>query len=134
LAGVEECDDGNNVSNDGCTATCEGEFPPVCTEGTDPGTDAPWVVCESNPDFAWISANAEGQFHPVAICESLGYNTVGQYGGTCGNVCGYCQGATSCMAPGNKQFDFGAWNGNGNCGADGLGPIICQTIHWTCVN
>ncbi|MCA9698243.1 MAG: DUF4215 domain-containing protein, partial [Myxococcales bacterium] len=132
--GVEDCDDGNNVSNDGCAADCTGEFPAVCTTGNDPGTNSPWVVCSADANQAWISANTGGNFHPIVICQSLGYNTVGQWGGTCGNVCGYCQGATSCMNTGSMQFDFGNWNGSGNCGADAMGPIICNTVHWTCVN
>ena len=121
------------MSNDGCTALCESEHPQVCTQGNDPGTNAPWVVCEANADEAWISANTQGQFHPVLICQDLGYDTVGQWGGTCGNVCGYCQGGTSCNNTGNKNFDHGNWNGSGNCGQDNLGPIICQTVMWTCV-
>jgi hypothetical protein len=84
--------------------------------------------------MAWLSANTMGQYHPVLICQDLGYDTVGQAGGNCGNVCGFCEGATSCMAPGTMTFNFGNWNGTGNCGADMLGPIICQTVHWTCVN
>lgn len=74
-----------------------------------------------------------GQYHPVLICQNLGYTTVGQWGGNCNNICGYCQGGTSCQNTGTQQFDFGQWAGAGNCGADGLGPIICQTVHWTCV-
>jgi cysteine-rich repeat protein len=132
--GMEECDDGNDQAGDGCKPDCSSEFPPKCTEGVDPWTNAPWVVCASNQDSAWISADNQGQFHPVAICQDLGYDTVGAYGGTCGNVCGYCEGQTSCQNNGSQNFDHGNWNGNGNCGQDGNGPIICQTVMWSCVN
>jgi cysteine-rich repeat protein len=130
---MEECDDGNTMPGDGCSDLCESENPPACTNGSDPWTNAPWVVCSSSPDMAWISSNTQGQYHPLAICQQLGYDTVGQTGGNCGNVCGYCQQGTSCMNLGNMQFDFGQWNGSANCGADANGPILCQTVHWTCV-
>ena len=129
----EECDDGNNVSMDGCTADCIGEFPQVCTEGNDPGTNAPFVVCEADANEAWIAANNGGQYHPVLICEDFSYDDVGEWAGTCGNVCGRCEGDTSCMNPGQKIMTS-QWNGSGNCGQDMLGPILCTTVHWTCVN
>lgn len=56
------------------------------------------------------------------LCQDLGYAGVGQIGGTCGNVCGFCQ------ANGQQVFD-----GGGACGQDGLGPLLCVTVHWTCV-
>jgi cysteine-rich repeat protein len=130
---MEECDDGNGQSNDGCTPQCIAEFPPVCTQGNDPGTNAPWVVCSADDQEAWVSANTMGQYHPLKICEDLGYDTVGAWGGNCGSVCGYCQQGTSCQNNGNKVLPS-QWNGSGNCGSDQLGPIICQTVSWTCIN
>lgn len=132
-AGVEQCDDGNMGSGDGCSASCTPEFPNQCDGGNDPYTGAPWVVCSADSNTAWLSANNQGYYHPEAICQSLGYSTVGQWGGTCGNVCGYCEGATDCTTHGTQQFDFGAWAGVGNCGNDGFGETICVTVMWTCV-
>ena len=104
----------------------------TCGTGTDPGTAAPWVICSVDATTAWVSANSTGQFHPILICKALGFNTVSRYGGTCGNVCGYCEGATSCSSNGTKQLAT-AWTGVGNCGSDGLGPLICNTVSWECV-
>ena len=130
----EVCDDGNLVNNDGCNTSCA-TGPNVCDTGSDPGTGANYVVCASDGESAWVSiADASGgSYHPVLICQELGYNTVGQWGGTCGNVCGYCEGFTSCDSNGSPTFDFGAWDGFGNCTPDGLGEVICQTVQWTCV-
>jgi hypothetical protein len=122
------------VSDDGCAADCTSEAPLACTEGMDMWTNAKWVVCEASAQEAWLSANTSGQYHPVAICQELGYNTVGQYGGTWGKVCGInVDNNPSCQNPGTKSFSIGNWNGQGNCGSDGNGPIICNTVMWTCV-
>ncbi len=129
---AEECDDGNTANNDGCSSQCQEELPEPCTQGTDPGTGAPWIICTASSNTAWISANNSGQYHPVLICQNLGYNTVGQWGGTFGSVCGYNQNS-SCQNPGSMTFS-NTWNGTGNCGSDNFGPIICNTVHWTCVN
>lgn len=130
----EECDDGNAVNGDGCTAMCTSEAPEKCQEGVDPGTMAPWVVCDADANSAWLSANSEGHYHPVLICTNLGYTDVGQWGGTCGAVCGFCgREEFSCDNTGKKQFNYGDWGGVGNCGNDGLGPLICNSVHWTCV-
>jgi cysteine-rich repeat protein len=133
-AGVEQCDDGNGASGDGCSSSCANEFPNVCDAGNDPGTGSPWVVCAADASSAWISASTAGggTYHPVLICQGLGYDNVGQYGGTCGNVCGFCGNPASCAAPGDASFSIGAWDG-GNCGADGLGALACVTVMWTCV-
>jgi cysteine-rich repeat protein len=132
--GVEACDDGNDIDNDGCTNNCISMSPSPCTQGVDPGSHAPWVVCSASPELAWLSADTHGQYHPVLICQNLGYATVGQWGGTCGNACGFCQAQTSCQNPGSMSFNLGNWEGTGNCGSDVLGPIICQAVHWTCIN
>jgi len=101
--------------------------PQKCKTGNDAMTNAPWVVCSADANQAWISANNQGQYYAVQICQSLGYNSVSVWGGTCGNVCGYCQGATSCNAPGSMTFDGGAYV-NGNCG----NGITCNTVMWLC--
>jgi hypothetical protein len=123
------CVDGACVEVDGCLAG--GLQPPaVCLTGDDPGTGADWVVCAADCDTAWISANSWGTYHYVRICTDLGYSRAAQWGGTCGNVCGYCEAATSCGDTGNRFFDNGA--GGPNCGNDAIGPMICNTVMWEC--
>jgi hypothetical protein len=106
-----------------------GDAPAPCTAGTDPGPEAsPWVVCQADAASAWVSADVEGFYHVDQICRSLGYAGMSQFGGTCGNVCGYCEEPTSCEAPGQRIFD-----GAGDCGEDELGLQICFTVMWECV-
>ena len=112
---------------------CVVTIPEVCDAGTDPGTGSAWVVCEADADEAWVSADHFGQYHAELICQTLGYDTVAHWGGTCGNVCGFCEGPTSCVNPGRKRVDVRAWD-NFNCGQDALGRIICNTVDWICVN
>jgi cysteine-rich repeat protein len=131
VEGAEICDDGNATNGDGCNTNCT-TGPSVCDGGTDPGTGDAYVVCQVDDSGAWLSANSGGSYHAILICQELGYNAVGEYGGTCGNVCGYCEDVTSCDAPGQNIFDIGPWDG-GNCGADGMGALICNTVQWTCV-
>src|SRR5262249_44412199 len=58
----ETCDDGNNVSGDCCSATCQVEFPASCDDG-DPcdGADActPAGTCQPAIDFSCDSAAAK---------------------------------------------------------------------------
>ncbi len=96
--------------------------PAQCQTGVDANTSSPWVVCSADANTAWISANDRGTYNALAICNSLGYATVSRYGGTCGNVCGYCQGATSCSSPGNKTFD----------GGGGPATNLRITVQWEC--
>ncbi|KYF51788.1 hypothetical protein BE08_16360, partial [Sorangium cellulosum] len=96
---------------------------------TDDGTGSPWVVCAADERSAWISADTMGHYHIDDICQKLGYAAAGDYGGTCGNVCGYCEAETSCRRPGRRYFD-----GAGECGYDDLGRLICYTVQWECVN
>lgn len=104
------------------------DVPAVCTGGNDPATGSPWVVCAADDDTAWVSADNAGYFHVDRICQDLGYAHMSQYGGTCGNVCGYCEQPTSCESTGNRYFD-----GAGYCGSDELGLQICYTVMWECV-
>jgi len=53
---------------------------------------------------------------------------MGQFGGNCGSVCGYCQANTSCSNPGNEHYD-----GGGTCGTDAFGRKECFTVMWQCV-
>jgi len=103
----------------------------ACQTGNDPYTGAPYVVCTATPTYAWISANNFGQYHIDLICQSLGYAGIGRWGGTCGNVCGFCQGPTSCSSPGSATFSAGT--SPNNCGSDSHGPLWCNTIQWECV-
>ena len=117
-------------NNGVCAMGClNGKMPPrACQAGQDPVNMSNWVVCTADCMTAWISANTSGNFHAAKICMNLGYSKLGSYGGTCGNVCGYCQGNTSCMAPGMMHFDNA-----GNCGMDANGPILCSTVMWQCL-
>lgn len=127
------CNDGLDNDCDGLIDAqdpdCAPPLPEACDTGNDPRTSDPWVVCAADANTAWISANSIGTYHAQAICTSLGYATVSQYGGTCGNVCGDCQAATSCTAPGNRTFD-----GQGNIGSDDLGILLSLTVMWECQN
>lgn len=119
------------MSNVGvCTTGSDpGPIPAQCTPGVDPGPEAsPWVVCAADAATAWVSADNEGFFHVDRICQSLGYSRMSQFGGTCGNVCGYCEEPTSCLSPGERFFD-----GEGECGIDELGQQLCFTVMWECV-
>ena len=102
----------------------------VCQRGKDIGRESsPWVVCAADERSAWVSADSSGFYHLDLICQELGYAAAGAFGGTCGNVCGYCEGATSCDAPGQRIFD-----GYGDCDVDEWGRRICYTVQWECVN
>ena len=139
----DDCDDTEasvypgapEVADDGIDQDCDGEdlvTPPVapCDGGSDfVQSGDPWVVCRVGASDAWVSANDGGRYEASNICESLGYSrSVTSYGGTCGNVCGYCQGSTSCNANGNETYDS---SGNQGGGPDNL--ILATTVHWRCV-
>jgi len=114
-----------------CAGTCvpTGQCAPAaCQQGTDPETGAVYVVCRADASTAWVSSSGGGQYHADQICQLLGYSTFVLFGGTCGNVCGHCEGATSCQAPGSEVYDS-----QGTCGADQHGRILCVTVNWECV-
>ena len=100
----------------------------ACATGKDPFSGDPWVVCKSDCQSVWIShaVMAGGSFHPETICKELGYTTLAKWGGTCGNICGYCQNGTSCMAPGTPNFD------NGGKSNDANGVLLRVTVMWQC--
>lgn len=149
------CDDNNPCTDDGCdpvagcthtnnTSTCNGTGicqdgqcvqgdVSACQEGQDPETGSPWVVCTADSTGAWISANDSGYYHAEQICRLLGYSGVGLWGGTCGNVCGFCEPAqTSCQNLGTEFFSAGSAPPN-NCGTDQYGGILCTAVQWQCV-
>lgn len=127
----EACDDGNVVAGDGCSPSCSIEVPNACHGDVDPISGDLWVVCSADADEAWVShaLPGGGDYHPELICASLGYASVGAYGGTCGSICGYCRGETSCAANGSPVFD-----GGGYCGMDPGGLVLCPSVHWQCTN
>jgi hypothetical protein len=113
-----------------CTGCLAGGLSPPrgCFLGADLGSGALYNVCSADCNTAWISADGNGgSYHALQICQTLGYNSLGSYGGTCGSVCGYCSGG-SCVTPGTQTFD-----GAGLCGQDAGGPILCITVMWTCI-
>jgi cysteine-rich repeat protein len=65
LEGIEECDDGNVASSDGCSATCTIE--PTDTDG-DGQTDADEIACGSDPnDNASLSTDTDGDNIPDCV-------------------------------------------------------------------
>jgi hypothetical protein len=101
----------------------------VCFSSSEFATRDPWVICYINETEAWISADSGGSYDAPAICQALGYDSVGQWGGTCGNVCGYCEGAgtTSCESTGLRTFD------SSGATADTLDQLK-ESVQWACVN
>lgn len=128
-AAGEQCDDGNTGSNDGCSSTCQDEFPAVCTTssvGVQSGSN--WVVCEANASGAWLSHGTTGTggiYNALQACQSIGYGSVGAHGGTYGDVCSYGTSGSSCSNPGAKTFT----GGGTSCGAG----LLCYTVMWECL-
>ncbi len=121
---------GNGMCVNGCLLN--GMTPQnACFGGLDPvDKTSKWIVCSADCNQAWVAANTGGTYHSCQICNLLGYSKVGMFGGTCGNVCGYCQQGVSCMMLGNMKFD-----GGGNQGQDNpaCGPILSNTVMWQCL-
>lgn len=106
---------------------CEEDNPitgEVCFSSSEFSDADPWVICDIDETEAWVSADTGGTYNATAICQSLGFDAVGQQGGTCGNVCGRCEGPTSCESPGLRSFD----------GGGGDPASLNTTVQWTCVN
>jgi hypothetical protein len=100
--------------------------PAVCTEDPDPKSGAEYVVCRADCTSAWV-AHAKpggGTFAYQTICQLLGYSMASEFGGTCGDICGYCEMDNSCMMPGTEKYD-----GGGSCGSD----CLSATVMWKCV-
>lgn len=76
----------------------------------------PWTVCRADTNTAWLSANNGGTYNAVAACQSVGYTSVTNQGGTCGDVCGYCG------TPGLETYD----------GGGGSPTSLSTTVHWEC--
>ena len=95
------------VSN--VTVSCVAPIQPnVCDMGND-ASGSGYVVCAADATTAWISYTGVGgnTFHPHDVCISLGYARASKYGGNCGSICGYCDGAHSCSSNGARTFDNG---------------------------
>jgi len=87
-----------------------------------------WIVCRADANSAWISANNEGIYESVQICNYLGFASVTAYGGTWGTVCGYgSNGGDGCGTTSNAGYVFTGSNG---C----VFPQICYTVQWLCGN
>ncbi len=131
VEGTEICDDGNDVNGDGCNSHCT-TGPNACDTGVDPGNGAQYVVCQADDDLVWVAGLEDGgaEYHAEAICIELGYTGIGEHGGNCGSVCGFCEMVeTTCDMPGEPFFN----NAGDSCGSDELGQILCLTVHWTCI-
>jgi hypothetical protein len=103
----------------------------VCSENPDPfNSDAIWTICRQSESDVWISSVGPdgGEYHAEQICADLGYPTLAEFGGNCGNECGRCEGETSCESPGSEFYD-GAGT---SCGSDENGPVLCFTVTWRC--
>ena len=102
--------------------------PSACDAGKDPETGDAYTVCRGDCKTAWVSAASSGHYHAEQICKILGYGSLGTFGGTCGNTCGFCEAPTTCNAPGVESYD-----GHGDCGSDAFGKILCFTVQWQCL-
>lgn len=102
--------------------------PAQCQTGQSPTSNNNYVVCRADASSAWVSSTTVGgaQYRALQICQFLGYSSVSAQGGTCGNVCGYCQSATSCTSRGNETYDGGGGGGVNS------GNLIGSTVHWRC--
>lgn len=122
---------GNKCITGSCNAgKCPCPLKNQCDTGTDvTNQNLTWVVCRSDCQTAWVSMLNQngGMYHAEYICKQLGYAKLGQHGGTCGNICGYCQNQTACNNLGTEKYDNG-----GSCGSDQYGQILCQTVMWQC--
>ncbi len=75
IDGAEQCDDGNTIAGDGCSATCTVESGFTCStlaplpiadgsfESASPGTGSAWEVVSGNVD--WVSGSAFGNCMPA---------------------------------------------------------------------
>lgn len=102
----------------GEAAFAQSSSPPAVGTGGTTGVLAgdPWTVCRADTNTAWLAANTGGTYNAVEACESVGYASVTNQGGTCGDVCGYCGNA------GQETYD----------GGGGSVTSLSNTVHWEC--
>ncbi|NTX05785.1 DUF4215 domain-containing protein, partial [Myxococcus sp. CA040A] len=126
LGGVEACDDGNQLSGDGCSSVCQVETgytcagqPSVCTDIDECalGTD----TC----DWGEVCVNTPGGFEceepacepPLLVCGEtcVDPRTDNNNCGGCGNVCvqGTACSSGVCLGTGNLQFTA-TWSRSGD--------------------
>jgi hypothetical protein len=120
-----------------CKGMCQNAsncYPTPCTAGKDK-TGSDYVICAMDSTGAWIAGNNDGNgctYGALAICQSYGFSKVTRWGGTCGNICGYC-GKYTCqnqqgvytLGGGYTTFDSGGGNPQ-------MGANISCTVHWEC--
>lgn len=106
-------------------------FPAVCSTGND-ADGGGYVVCASDANSVWLSYDSarpgSSKYHMLDICLSLGYASISQWGGNCGDTCGYCESnhggpVTSCSARGARTFD---------AGSSAAPAMITGTVSWLC--
>ena len=113
----KSCTGGKQCSQGKCVS-----FPSQCQTGQGPQYGDTYVVCRADATSAWVSHKGGGEYNARRICSELGYNRVTDWGGTCGNVCGYCEGGTSCNNPGKNTFD----------GSGGSPNSLSTVVQWRC--
>lgn len=91
-------------------------------------TSGSWIVCRADANSAWISANNQGIYESVQICNYLGFASVTANGGTWGTVCGFGDnGGDGCGTTSNAGYVF---EGSNSC----TFPQLCYTVQWLCGN
>ncbi len=76
-----------------------------------------YIVCRADTQSAWVSANTGGTYDASGVCNTLGYAGADAFGGTCGDVCGYC-------GDNVETYD----------GAGGSLTRLGYTVNWRCVD
>jgi hypothetical protein len=107
-----------------------GKVPPaVCKTGTDATYGSPYVVCAASCASAWLSSDDGAvdttQYNALAICNSLGYATTGDWAGNWGDTCGSSAAAspgTSCSAVGSPTWSTPVTS-----------EPIFYTVEWQCL-
>jgi hypothetical protein len=90
---AEECDDGNNIDGDGCSAACQNE-----------GCSDTGAACLENGDCCSQSCGTDGLCAAALGCTETG-QACGADGECCSNACGadgLCAGGGACTANGNS--------------------------------
>ena len=128
------------MQNPHCNMAVCGQIPPypsVCSQDKDK-TGSTYVICAMDQTGGWITALNQGglcTYAALDICKKYNFTRInqGRWGGTCGIICGYCDGST-CMKPSGMFVAGGAYtkfDGGGGNPQNG-GNLSC-TVHWECV-
>ena len=98
-------------------------------------TGSVYVICAMDQTGGWISGLNQGglcSYSALAIFQKYNFTKVTRWGGTCGIICGYCDGST-CMKPsgvfklGDAYTKFDGGGGNPQ-----QGGVISCTVQWEC--